>query len=148
MIVTFFGHSNTPQSAEIDLENTIIDLIEKQFADTFYVGTHGNFDTYANNILKKISKKYPNIKHFTVLAYMPQTNELPNNFSNTILPESVAKSHPKYAISKRNDWMLDKSDIIITYITHQYGGAAKYYNKALRQNKKVINIANKKAVEL
>lgn len=118
MTVTFFGHSKSPQSAKSNLENAILYLIENQCADVFYVGTHGDFDAYANSILKKISKKYTHIKHYTVLAYMPQENAPSTNYGQTILPESVAQSHPKYAISKRNDWMLSKSDTVIAYITH------------------------------
>ena len=73
---------------------------------------------------------------------MPQKPDNYTDLSNTILPESVAESHPKYAISKRNDWMLSKSDAVISYVTHSYGGAARYYQKAIRQNKTVINIAD------
>ena len=73
---------------------------------------------------------------------MPQKNDPQTNLYNSILPEEVATSHPKYAISKRNDWMLKKSDTVIAYITHSHGGAAKYYEKAIRQNKHIINLAD------
>lgn len=145
MTVTFFGHSKVPQSVKADLEEIIISLITKQRANVFYVGTHGEFDFYVNSILKKLSKQYTHIKHYTVLAYMPVQTELPINYGETILPEVVAESHPKYAISKRNDWMLNKSDTVIAYVTHQHGGAAKYYNKAIRKNKNLINISKKAA---
>lgn len=144
MTVTFFGHSKSPQSIIDPLEKTIVCLIERHGATTFYVGTHGNFDMYVNCILNKLSKQYSHIKCYTVLAYMPQINEYPDHYNNTLLPESVAESHPKYAISKRNEWMLSKCDTVVAYLTHHSGGASKYYQKAIRQNKTVINIANTK----
>lgn len=142
MTVTFFGHKNTLESIESNLESTIISLIENNGANLFYVGNQGHFDSLANKILRSLSKQYPHIKHYIVLAYMPQKPDNYTDLSNTILPESVAESHPKYAISKRNDWMLSKSDAVIAYVTHSYGGAARYYQKAIRQNKTVINIAD------
>ena len=141
MTVTFFGHSKSPQSITDTLEKTIIHLIEQHGASVFYIGTHGNFDKYANLILNKLSKQYSHIKCNTVLAYMPQSNELPKHYNSTILPESVAESHPKYAISKRNEWMLNECDTVVAYVTHQNGGASKYYQKAIRLNKTVVNIA-------
>ena len=141
MTVTFFGHKNAPDNIESNLESTIISLIENYDANLFYVGNQGYFDSLANRILRRLSKQYPHIKHYTVLAYMPQKPDNYSDFSNTILPEAVAISHPKYAISKRNDWMLSKSDAVIAYVTHSYGGAAQYYQKAIRQKKTVINLA-------
>jgi hypothetical protein len=37
--------------------------------------------------------------------------------------------------------MLKQSDYVVTYITHSFGGAANYANKACRQQKIVINTA-------
>ena len=142
MIVTFFGHKNCPHSVQNDIENTIRDLIENREAIVFYVGNQGNFDLYVNKALVKLSSQYSQIKNYIVLAYMPQKGDDYTKDYNTILPEEVAKAHPKYAISKRNDWMLKQSDIVVTYIKRSYGGAVKYYDKAIRQNKCVINIAD------
>ena len=37
-------------------------------------------------------------------------------------------------------WMLKQSDYVVTYITHSWGGAVQYAEKAKQQRKKVINI--------
>lgn len=142
MTVTFFGHKNTPQSIQENAETVIRNLIENHGADMFYVGNQGNFDFYINKILNKISKEYKHIRYYTVLAYMPQKTDGYTDHEKTVLPESVASSHPKFAISKRNEWMLSKSDTVVAYVKHSSGGAAKYYEKAIRQKKKVINIAD------
>jgi uncharacterized phage-like protein YoqJ len=142
MTVTFFGHKNSPQSIQENAEAVIRDLIENHGAEIFYVGNQGRFDFYINKILSKISKEYTHIRYYTVLAYMPQKPNEYTDYEKTVFPESVASSHPKFAISKRNDWMLSKSDTVVAYVNHSSGGAAKYYEKAIRQKKKVINIAD------
>ena len=73
---------------------------------------------------------------------MPQKSNMIQQvyLPHTLYPESVANGIPKFAISRRNEWMLQKSDLVVTYITHSYGGAKKYQNKALQAEKKVINI--------
>lgn len=145
MIVTFFGHSNTPQTIQKELKTTICNLIETQNASVFYVGNHGNFDRYVSKTLKELTKQYPFIKYYTVLAYMPQKLDEYTDYTNSILPEDVAKSHSKYAISKRNDWMLKQSDTIVAYVKHSHGGAARYYQKATSQGKAVVNLAEMKS---
>ena len=76
---------------------------------------------------------------------MPQKPDEYTDYKNSILPEDVAKSHPKYAISKRNDWMLKQSDTVVAYVKHSHGGAARYYQKAMSQEKTIINLAEMKS---
>ncbi|HAX84546.1 MAG TPA: DUF1273 domain-containing protein, partial [Ruminococcaceae bacterium] len=39
-----------------------------------------------------------------------------------------------------NEWMINQSDYVITYIEHDFGGAAKFANRARQKNKNVINL--------
>ena len=55
-------------------------------------------------------------------------------------PEEVAVVPPRYAIDRRNKWMLKQADFVVTYITHDWGGAAKFAKMAEKQGKKVINL--------
>ena len=73
---------------------------------------------------------------------MPGKRTENDDYSNTILPEGIESVHPRYAISWRNNWMLQQSDYVVTYITHGWGGAAQYADKARRQKKTVINISD------
>jgi hypothetical protein len=63
-----------------------------------------------------------------------------DDYSDTMLPEGIESVHPHYAISWRNNWLLKQSDYVVTYITHSYGGAHQYFEKAKRQGKYVISI--------
>ena len=46
----------------------------------------------------------------------------------------------KFAISKRNEWMMTNADIIIAFVNRGYGGAYKSLQAAKRRKKKIINI--------
>ena len=54
----------------------------------------------------------------------------------------IEEINPHYAISWRNNWMLKQADYVVTYITHFYGGATQYAEKAKRQKKTVLNCAD------
>ena len=56
---------------------------------------------------------------------------------------SVAKdTYPKGAIEKRNKEMADRADMIICYVTKEYGGAYTAAKYAYEQGKRVINLAD------
>ena len=74
---------------------------------------------------------------------MPSKKTEYDDYSDTMLPEGIESVHPHYAISWRNNWMLKQSDYVVTYITHSWGGAAQYVEKAKKQKKNVINLDNR-----
>ena len=73
---------------------------------------------------------------------MPGKKTEYDDYSDTMLPEGIESVHPHYAISWRNNWMLRQSEYVVTYITHFWGGAYQYVEKARRQKKVVINLKN------
>ena len=106
----------------------------------FYVGNQGRYDAIVRSVLRELKKEYPQINYAVVLAYMPKMKTEYDDYSDTMLPEGIESVHPRYAISWRNNWMLRASDYVVIYITHSWGGAAQYAQKAKLQSKKVINI--------
>lgn len=136
---TFFGHKDTPESVKEDLYAAIEELITEHGVDAFYVGNQGHFDFYARAALRQLQQKYP-IQYAVVLAYMPGEKTEYDDYGDTMLPEGIEEVHPKYAISWRNDWLLRQSNFVIAYIHHNWGGAARYVQKAYRQGKTVINL--------
>ena len=139
MTVTFFGHSDTPECVRDILRIALIDLIINHDSKTFYVGNHGNFDKMAKSILNELSVIYPHITYAVVLAYMPSKNNN-DDLSPTIYPEGLETVPQRFAICKRNEWMINHSDVVITYVNRNFGGAAKYKKYAERKNKTVINL--------
>lgn len=141
MRVTFIGHRDAPDNIYPLVKATVINLIENHNANTFYIGTHGNFDKIAHSVMKEVSANYNGLTIYTVLAYMPQkTKQSLLSVFETILPEDVATSIPKFAISKRNIWMINNSDTVIAYVKRGYGGAVKARNLAIAKNKNVITL--------
>ena len=104
------------------------------------MGNQGRFDVIVRSVLREVKNEYPQINYAVVLAYIPGRQIEYDDYSDTMLPEGIEDVHPRYAISWRNNWMLQKSDYVVTYITHSWGGAAQFAKKAERQRKTVINL--------
>ena len=137
---TFFGHRECPDTIKPKLREVLIDLIVNHGVDMFYVGNQGQFDAIVRSTLRDLQKEYPQVDYAVVLAYMPGEKNDYDDYSDTMLPEGIESVHPRYAISRRNNWLLKESDYVVTYITHSWGGAAQYAAKAKKQGKTVINM--------
>ena len=137
---TFFGHRECLDSSKIQLREVLIELIANHDVDMFYVGNQGRFDAIVRSVLRELKKEYPQINYAVVLAYIPGKQTEYDDYSDTMLPEGIESVHPRYAISWRNNWMLRQSDYVVTYITHSWGGAAKYAARAKCQGKCIYSL--------
>ena len=141
---TFFGHRDCPSSIKGKLHKEIERLICNHGVDTFYVGTQGSFDRMAYAALVELRQRYRYIKVYRVLAYMPRLSDIAQDRSvldDTILPEGMENAHPRYAIVIRNNWMIDRSDYVIAYVTHPTGGAYQAVERAKKKGKTIIAIS-------
>ena len=141
---TFFGHRDCPSSIKGKLHKEIDRLICNHSVETFYVGTQGSFDRMAYAALVELRQRYRYIKVYRVLAYMPRLSDIAQDRSvldDTILPEGIENAHPRYAIIKRNNWMIDRSDYMIAYVTHTTGGAYQAVERAKKKGKTIIAIS-------
>ena len=142
-VCTFFGHRECPDSIKTQLRAVLIDLSTNHNVDMFYVGNQGRFDAIVRGVLRELKKEYPQIDYAVVLAYMPGKQTEYNDYTDATLPEGIESIHPRYAISWRNNWMLQQSDYVVTYVIHSWGGAAQFVEKATKQGKVVINVPDK-----
>ena len=148
-ICTFAGHAKLygDNSIKEKLKKEIINLIENQGVTTFYNGGKRQFDWLCADCVKELRKDYPFIKSYLILAYMPvKKNQFDadfyKKFDDTLYPE-IEKVPPKFAIVKRNEWVIDNSSFLITYINHKWGGAYRTLEYAKRKKHiQFINIAN------
>lgn len=141
-VCTFFGHRDCPASIKPKLRAVVEELIVRYGVDRFYVGRQGTFDAMARVVLQEIAVEYPYISYSVVLERLPGPRDKAVwDSSDTIFPEGLETVPPRFAISKRNNWMLKQADFVVTYITHNWGGAAQYAEKAHRQGKRVLNLA-------
>ena len=137
---TFFWHSNTPGEVEKFLEQKLQYLIENEDVNCFYIGTHGEFDRMAYVVLKRMKIRYPQIQYYRVLSCIPIER---NTYleTDTLIPEGIETVHGRYSIIYRNKWMLSKSQYVVVYVKHSYGGATQFADIAKRQGKRLINLA-------
>ena len=136
----FFGHRDVTHDIRAKLQFIIEQLIAEEQIYNFYVGHQGQFDSMVYSVLKEMKVKYPHIRYIVVLAYMPDEhiNELYGE--DTIYPEGLETVPRRFAISKRNDWMIQHSDYAVCYVYKITGGAAKFREKAERKGLKVIDV--------
>ena len=138
MIVTFCGHGTVYplDPVRLWLCETVEALIERG-AEKFYLGGYGSFDEMAASVVWEQKAKHPQITSVLVLPYLDK-KVFATNFDYTTYPplENVPK---RYAISKRNEWMVLNSDVVVAYVTHNWGGAATTLKFAKRKKKEIIS---------
>ena len=143
--VSLFGHRRVDDLRILDakLYPLIKELVKTHPYINFLIGRNGEFDEYAASIIKRIQKETEreNSCLTLVLPYTVANIEYYEKYyDDLIIPESLHGAHPKSAITLRNNWMIDNSDVIIFYIEHESGGAytaLKYVNSL---NKKTIDL--------
>lgn len=139
-ICTFFGHRDCPESVKEELQTTIEELI-CQGVDTFYVGDTGLFDTYVKTTLMTVQKRYPHIHYAVVLSHLPLPNKHPKFNAPTLFPEGLEKCPARFAIERRNQWLVKQADWVVCYVHHPFGGAYKFAQLAKTRGKTIINLA-------
>lgn len=149
MIITFCGHSHYTGSEEDEVK--ILSILSEKIGDQpaeLYLGGYGNFDEFARKCGKKYQETHPDTKLILVTPYI--TVEYQKHHLSTqkdqydgILYPPIEKAPLKFAISYRNKWTVEKSDCIIAYVTHTWGGAYQTYKYAQRKKKPLFNISEK-----
>ena len=141
-VCIFFGHSESYGADEKTLAHTIEGLIQNG-ADTFYVGHQGGFDSMVRESLVKLHSVYPHVSFAVVLAYPPSEKTkcaVPDGRS--IYPEGLEMGPPRFAIERRNKWMIEQGDVCVCYINHTWGGAYKFAKRAKNKGLAVINLGS------
>lgn len=138
MTVTFCGHSKVADSGKIKewLYTTVEDLI-KQGAVTFYLGGYGAFDELAASVVRELKKTHPHIESVLVLPYLDRAFNT-TLYDTTVYPP-LENTPKRFCIVKRNRYMVENADVIVSYITHDFGGAYKTYEHAIKKGKQIIN---------
>lgn len=139
-VCAFFGHRSCPEAIKQHLREVLLDLITTKDVDMFYVGNQGQFDSMVRSLLIELTGEYPHVRYAVVLAYMPREGDAQERWADTMLPEGLESVHPRYAIDRRNRWMLKRADIVVAYVTHSWGGAYRYVEKARQGGKTVIDL--------
>lgn len=143
MVITFCGHSDFQETG--NLKALLVDKLTA-FARNCdellcYCGGYGNFDYFAYKCVNLAKKQCSNIKNIFVSPYLNE-QYIKNiaehqNFDSIIYPE-LEHMPLKFAILHRNKWMIDNCDILIGFVKHNWGEAAKTLAYARSKRKQII----------
>lgn len=137
MVVTFCGHSEVDNQ---DLVRSWLAVVIRQLiaqgATHFYSGGYGQFDRMVASAVKHAQQAAPHIHNTLVLAYL-NNNPYTQGYDDTVYPqlELVPK---RFAILKRNQWMVEQADVVVAYVTYSWGGAAKTLTHAKRKKTTIL----------
>ena len=115
---------------------------KKKFIE-IYMGRDGEFDTYAATLVKRVQKDYDDyhaIEFNLVLPYPKKDMEDFDKYYDRV--DIPISAHPKLAITKRNEWMVEQAELVICYIERESGGAYKAVQYAKKLEKEIINLAD------
>lgn len=137
MIVAFCGHRDVsrPDTVRGWLTDCVEALIQEG-ATKFYLGGYGHFDRMAASVVWAMKNKYPTICSVLVIPYLNRAADVSHYDYTTYPPlENVPK---RFAISRRNQWMVQEADVVVAYVCHSWGGAAATLEYARKKKKRLI----------
>ena len=144
--VSFIGHRQIDRFrfVEEQLDRIISELLRKKEYVEFYVGRNGDFDTMVASAVKRGQKAYgtANSSLILVIPYSVANMDCLEKFYDEIwYPEELYGIHHKAAITKRNEWFVEHSDLLVAYVERDSGGAAVCLKKAEKKGIDIKNIA-------
>lgn len=135
------------------LENKLIDAVfslPDEGCYTFYTGMAMGFDIVAAEavLLLRETYKKAKINLICVVPFLEQSAAFSREWKrryNNILGESdevilLSDRYHKSCYRKRNEFMVDNSDFVITWFDGKYGGTRNTLCYAEKKGKKIINL--------
>lgn len=139
-----FGHREVYENISEKLNEAVLQAIQ-QGCEVFYTGAMGQFDEMFSSVVRNFKKNCPQIRLICVRPYMTQEINKYGDYFYTlydeiIIPTDLIGVHYKAAITTRNCWLIQNTDIVIVYIRRNFGGAHTAKQYADKFDKQVIYI--------
>lgn len=144
-VCVFFGHRVIfdEEKVKAQLKRVVRELIEQGFS-TFWLGGYGEFDALADKVTRELKQEFPYIQRVCVLAYLPTNKEeyqyKSQFYDEMFYPEGVELGPKKFAITRRNKFMVENADVVVASVSAKIGGAATALKHAQKLNKKIITL--------
>ena len=137
MTVTFCGHRelDDPGAIRSWLLETVDRLISEG-ANQFLLGGYGAFDALAASVVFQAKKKHPAVRSILVLPYLDRKVDAAL-YDSTLYPPLEAVPR-RFAIVRRNEYMVAQSDVVVAYVLYSWGGAAATLRYAEKQQKRIV----------
>lgn len=145
--VSLFGHREIESLRELEnrLVPIITELLRTKSYVSFLIGRNGEFDEFAASVIKSVRKRlgFENCDLTLVLPYeVSGISDYEKYYDGILIPDMMYGIYPRAAITFRNRWMIERSDLVITYVERAKGGAYTASKYAERLGKRVINLCN------
>ena len=149
MTVAFVGHSFLQGKNQVKelVKNEIRRIISSTGSATFYFGGCGDFDYLCARACKELKGELDGIEVRYVSPYLSLTEQRKINeiqemgLSDASIYPPIEEIPVRLAIIKRNEWMISRSDLVIAWVDHSFGGAYKTLSFAKAKKKRIINLA-------
>ena len=147
--VCFAGHREVYQRGVDEKVKSLILKLAQQGATIFLTGGMGEFDRMCNGAVRAVKREFPSIRLCLIIPYLTQTiNEqkdyLLESYDELIFPDRIEGVHYKSAITLRNRWMTENSEIMLAYVGHEFGGAYQMMKYAqIHGGIRIINLYKK-----
>ena len=134
-----------------DFENELLSCISRLInsgVDTFYCGGARGFDILAAELVASVKERFL-VKLIMALAFPGQEKGWEEDWQMrfnavTAVADEVKYLSPSYekgAYHKRNRFMVDNSDVLLTYYDGTKGGTASTVEYAMKKRLRIINFA-------
>lgn len=139
-----FGHRDVFEDISAKLDTSVVMAIEDG-CTAFMTGGDGEFDKLFASAVRRAKKQHPYITLELIKPYFSngwntQKEYFASLYDEIVVPDELATTHFKGAITHRNRWMVDKADVIIAYVHRDFGGAYTAIEYAKKQNKQIFYI--------
>lgn len=146
--IAFVGHREI--QGHYDLEERIQTIVRnfletKEFVELM-MGRNGDFDISAASAVKRARRAAgeENSSLILVQPYAMKDDPYYEKFYDEIYYPVPPTVHPKGAITKRNQWMMENSDLVIAFVEEgRGGGAMSTLRYAKRLGVPIWNLAEK-----
>lgn len=147
--VSFIGHREVDNFSYIEeqLEEIVKDLINTKEYVEFCVGRNGEFDILVASVIKRAKRDYggENNSLILVIPYpIANMDDMEKFYDEILYPPELHCVHYKGAITKRNEWYVNNSDLLIAYVDREYGGAYECLKKAEKAKIPIILLSSRR----
>ena len=147
MIVTFVGHGELYDTDQLQAQlRDAIEYIIRYNDTTFYCGGYGSFDSMCARVVKELKTSYPHTRSVYVAPYRNESilrAAKESGLYDEILFAGLENAPPRFAIIKRNEYMVDHADLILAFVDHAWGGAYRTLSYAKKRKKTILNLSGK-----
>ena len=144
--VAFIGHRRicSGYCPEDTIEKAVCDLLRSKEYVELYVGRNGDFDIMAASAIKRAQRATgrQNSRLILVQPYPTKDDAYYEKFYDEIWYPVEKTVHPKAAITKRNQWMIDHARLLIAFVEDEKeGGASAALRYADQKGVLILNLA-------